>query len=153
MTKVLTVNDISRFSAMTVLNDKFMQVQKQLCHVGKTLRLFFRQMTRKKNLIRAIHSKVFLVISFILLLIFLPICFKMFYNTVQVPFLLFDWVDCPFEINGCVNWVTTSRIRTSNFTQYKYTMQVLNFKCLVKTINCVIFYIKISVQNQALFDA
>lgn len=30
MTKVSTVNDISRFSATTVLNDKFMRVEKQL---------------------------------------------------------------------------------------------------------------------------
>lgn len=37
MTKVLTINDISRFSATTVLNDKFMRVKKQLFRVANTV--------------------------------------------------------------------------------------------------------------------
>lgn len=122
MTKLLTVNDISRFSATAVLNDKFMRVEKQLgrarwCSRGLcdcSLRTNDPEKITLTAAIRA-HIPKFSSDFFFFFYTFtypppIPIYFEMFYNTVvQVPFLLFEWVYCPFEINGRVkNWVTAS---------------------------------------------
>lgn len=70
MTKVLTVNDVSRFSITPVLNDKFIRVEKQLFRVrgeGRGGGLSDRSSDKwpgKNNRTRAVYTPKFLLFFF-----------------------------------------------------------------------------------------
>lgn len=87
----MTVNDIGRFSARRQYLTTSSWELKKLQRVWRTLRPFFGQMTRKNNLTSdEVLFSDFSPMFFFFLLIFLPICFKMFYNTVYLVFFFFS---------------------------------------------------------------